>query len=55
MEERNGVAFISSWRETNPSGGKDRIEIFIEQTKKDVIDTRSSLATVICISNLNVD
>jgi len=54
-EEGNGMAFISSWGEANPGGGKDRIEMFIERSKKDVIDTRTSLATVIRILNLNVD
>lgn len=33
-EEGNGMAFISSWGEANPGGGKDRVELFIERSKK---------------------
>mmetsp|Transcript_25572 Transcript_25572/g.37630 ORF Transcript_25572/g.37630 Transcript_25572/m.37630 type:complete len:258 (+) Transcript_25572:62-835(+) len=54
-EEGNGMAFISSWGEANPGGGKDRIDLFIERSKKDVVETRDSLATVIRILDLKVD
>merc|ERR1719354_726589 len=41
-EEGNGIAFISSWGEANPGGGKDRIEYFIERSKKNMIDAKDS-------------
>lgn len=54
-EEGNGMAFISSWGEANPGGGKDRVALFIERAKKDVEASRDSLATVIRILRVNVD
>ena len=45
-DEGSGMAYISSWGESNPGGGKDRIAFFIERSKKDVVDCRDSLATV---------
>mmetsp|Transcript_1660 Transcript_1660/g.2445 ORF Transcript_1660/g.2445 Transcript_1660/m.2445 type:complete len:243 (-) Transcript_1660:145-873(-) len=54
-ESANGMAFISSWGEANPGGGKDRVAMFIERAKTDVIQTRDSLKTVIRILNLKVD
>ena len=48
-EEGSGMAYVSSWGEANPGGGKDRVELFIERAKKNVIDSRDSLATVIDI------
>ena len=48
-EEGNGMAFVSSWGEANPGGGKDRVELFIERARKNVYDARKSLATVIDI------
>merc|ERR1712222_122922 len=35
-DEASGMAFISSWGEANPGGGKDRVELFIERAKKNV-------------------
>ena len=54
-EEGNGLAFISSWGEANPGGGKDRVALFIERSRKDVIESRDVLATAIRILNLKVD
>jgi hypothetical protein len=51
-EEASSMAFISSWGEANPGGGKDRIQLFIERSKKNVIASRDSLKTVIDILNL---
>lgn len=51
-EEASGMAFVSSWGEANPGGGKDRVELFIERSKKNVIDARESLATIIDILQL---
>jgi hypothetical protein len=51
-EEGNGMAYISSWGEANPGGGKDRVELFIERARKNVIDSRDSLGTVIDILEL---
>lgn len=45
-EEGNGMAYISSWGEANPGGGKDRVAMFIERSKKDVIEAKDALATV---------
>ena len=46
-EEASGMAYISSWGEANPGGGKDRVELFIERAKKNVVDAHSSLETAI--------
>jgi hypothetical protein len=51
-EEANGMAFVSSWGEANPGGGKDRVQLFIERAKKNVIASRDSLKTVIDILEL---
>ena len=48
-EEASGMAYVSSWGEANPGGGKDRVELFIERAKKNVIDARDSLDTAIRI------
>jgi len=52
-DEASGMAFISSWGEANPGGGKDRVELFIERAKKNVITSRNSLKTVIDILELD--
>jgi len=54
-EEGNGMAFVSSWGEANPGGGKDRVELFIERSKNDVIEAKDSLGTVIKILGLKVN
>ncbi|KAL3945156.1 MAG: hypothetical protein SGBAC_000759 [Bacillariaceae sp.] len=51
-EEASSMAFISSWGEANPGGGKDRVQLFIERAKKNVIASRDSLKTVIDVLNL---
>ena len=51
-EEGNGMAFISSWGEANPGGGKDRVAMFIERSKKDVIEAKDALTTVKRILNI---
>lgn len=51
-EEGSGMAYISSWGESNPGGGKDRVALFIERSKKDVTACRDSLQTVIRILKL---
>jgi hypothetical protein len=48
-EEASGMAYVSSWGEANPGGGKDRVAYFIERAKKNVIDARDSLATALNI------
>jgi len=45
-DEGSGMAYVSSWGESNPGGGKDRIAFFIERSKNDVIACRDSLAIV---------
>mmetsp|Transcript_15654 Transcript_15654/g.28465 ORF Transcript_15654/g.28465 Transcript_15654/m.28465 type:complete len:266 (-) Transcript_15654:2378-3175(-) len=54
-EEGNGMAYISSWGESNPGGGKDRVALFIERSRKDVVECRDSLATIIRILDLKVN
>lgn len=51
-EEGSGMAYISSWGESNPGGGKDRVALFIERSKNDVIACRDSLKTVVRVLNL---
>jgi hypothetical protein len=51
-DEGNGMAYISSWGEANPGGGKDRVLLFIQRAKKNVVDARDSLATAIRILDL---
>jgi hypothetical protein len=43
-DEGSGMAYVSSWGESSPGGGKDRIAFFIERSKNDVIACRDSLA-----------
>ena len=51
-EEANGMAFVSSWGEANPGGGKDRVRLFIERSKKNVIESRDGLKKVMDILDL---
>ena len=51
-EEGSGMAYISSWDESNPGGGKDRVALFIERSKMDIVACRDSLGSVIRILEL---
>ena len=51
-EEANSMAFVSSWGEANPGGGKDRTRLFIERSKKNVIASRDSLKVAMDILDL---
>jgi len=51
-EEANGMAFVSSWGEANPGGGKDRVQLFIERSKKNVVSSRDGLKKVMDIIGL---
>ncbi len=51
-EEANSMAFVSSWGEANPGGGKDRVRLFIERSRKNVIASRDGLLTVLDILDL---
>jgi hypothetical protein len=51
-EEASGMAYLSSWGESNPGGGKDRVDLFIERSRNNVIVARDSLETVIKILDL---
>jgi len=53
-ENASGTAFISSWGEANPGGGKDRVVLFIERAKMNVITSRDSLATILKILDVKV-
>ena len=44
-DEGNGMAYVSSWGEANPGGGKDRVAYYIERSKSNVIACRDALAT----------
>ena len=48
-EEASGMAYVSSWGEANPGGGKDRVEYWIERSKKNVTDARDSLGVALRI------
>ena len=54
-DETNVMAFVSSWGEANPGGGKDRVEYFIERSKNNVKESRDELAKVIKILDLKVE
>ena len=54
-DETNVMAFVSSWGEANPGGGKDRVEYFIERSKNNVAESRDELGKVIKILDLKVD
>lgn len=51
-EEANGMAYVSSWGEANPGGGKDRVAAFLERSKKNVEAAHDSLATVVRLLDL---
>jgi hypothetical protein len=51
-EEANSMAFVSSWGEANPGGGKDRVRLFIERSRNNVVASRDSLRTVMDILDL---
>ena len=53
-EEASNTAFISSWGEANPGGGKDRVEMFIERSKKQVETAKDSLGTAIKLLGLEI-
>jgi hypothetical protein len=46
--DRTNYAFLSG-------GGKDRVELFIERARKNVVASRNSLKTVIDILELDVN
>lgn len=51
-EEASGMAYVSSWGEANPGGGKDRVQLFIERARNNVIVSKNSLETVMDILDL---
>ncbi|GKY92417.1 hypothetical protein MPSEU_000212300 [Mayamaea pseudoterrestris] len=46
-EEASGIAYVSSWAEANPGGGKDRVALYIERSRKNASDARDALRTAI--------
>jgi hypothetical protein len=48
-------AYLSSWGEANPGGGKDRVALFLERSKQDVIDARNSLGVILKILNSSTE
>jgi hypothetical protein len=52
-DEGSGMAYVSSWGEANPGGGKDRVELFIERARKNVVDSRDSLAAIMDIVGID--
>ena len=51
-DEASGMAYVSSWGEANPGGGKDRVEYFIERSRNDVVAARDALGKVIAILDI---
>lgn len=51
-EESSGIAYISSWGEANPGGGKDTIDRYIEKAKKNLVIAKNSLGAIIKILDL---
>jgi len=51
-DEAMGMAFVSSWGEANPGGGKDVVEAYIERAKSNVTAARDALATCVRILDL---
>ncbi|KAL3776941.1 hypothetical protein ACHAW5_009253 [Stephanodiscus triporus] len=51
-EEANSMAFVSSWGEANPGGGKDRVRLFIERSRNNVAASRDGLRAVMDILDL---
>ncbi|KAL3795140.1 hypothetical protein HJC23_007368 [Cyclotella cryptica] len=53
-EEANGMTFVSSWGEANPGGGKDRVELFIERSWRNVVQSWECLGVVLEILGVPV-
>lgn len=51
-EEGSGNSYTSSWGEANPGGGKDRVELFVERAKVNVVDARDALGEIVKILGL---
>lgn len=51
-EDSNGQAFVSSWGEANPGGGKDAVERYIEKSKSNLIIARNSLGKMVDLLGL---
>lgn len=55
LDEGNGMAYVSSWGEANPGGGKDRVQYYIERSKDNVSSARDSLKIIIDVLGLKVN
>ncbi|GMH49321.1 hypothetical protein TrRE_jg869 [Triparma retinervis] len=51
-DEGSGLAYISSWGEANPGGGKDRVELFIERARNDVLTAQKNLGIMVDVLDL---
>ena len=51
-DEGSGLAYISSWGEANPGGGKDRVELFIERARQDVVSAQKNLGIMADVLDL---
>jgi hypothetical protein len=51
-DEGSGLAYISSWGEANPGGGKDRVELFIERARNDVLTAQKNLGVMVDVLDL---
>ena len=49
VDECNVMAFTSSWGATNPGGGRDNVERYLERSRKNVLETTASLKTVLTL------
>ena len=48
----NELAYTSSFGEYNPGGGKEQIAKYLELARKEVIESRDSLQTIIKLLNI---
>ena len=54
-DQGNIMAYVSSWGEANPGGGQDVIAEFLEQSRKEVVESAKLLKIVIDCLKLPMD
>jgi hypothetical protein len=45
-DEASGMAYVSSWGESNPGGGRDRVAYFLQRSKQCVVTARNALQAI---------
>mmetsp|Transcript_8514 Transcript_8514/g.18556 ORF Transcript_8514/g.18556 Transcript_8514/m.18556 type:complete len:81 (+) Transcript_8514:670-912(+) len=53
-DEGNVMAYVSSWGEANPGGGRDNVERYLEKARAEVIESAQILRTILDILNVPV-